>query len=73
MDKQSKTARDRVKAAYPSARSESRGLTFVAILAIERDPDTHRITRDHFFGSGKTEKAAWEQAAGQIEEDVANG
>lgn len=58
-----------VRADFPSARPVKTGLFFVAIRAIERDPQTRKIVRDHHLGSGKTEAAAWADAAGKLDCD----
>ena len=53
--------------AYPSARVERRGLTYVAIMAITRI-DGER--RDNLIGSGRTEAEAWQRAAQRVREDA---
>ena len=62
------SAQERVRAAYPSARVESRGLTYVAIRAIERDPVTRRVVADHILGSATGEHAAWADAARRLDD-----
>lgn len=55
-----RTDKDRVRAAYPSARIERRGFTSI-IMAWITEPNGKRF--DKFLGLGRNDAAAWADAA----------
>ena len=74
MPDQTKTTspEDLVRAKFRSARIEKKGLSHFAVRAVERDPVTMLLIRDHFLGWGKSEAVAWKSAAASIAGDTDN-